>query len=136
MKDKITIDAAYLYKNIAYLKETAPLNYFYGKEVFFTTGLKTNRSILFQMIGNLGAFANDYQLDNSINVFIISDKFFDQMKIGKRDEILLLLEKKINSKGQPFKDLLIITESVLIEFVISRTSYYQDKITQELINSL
>lgn len=136
MKDKITLDVAYLDKDIAYLKETAPLNYFYGKEVFFTSGLKTNKSILFQMIGNLGAFANDYQLDNSINVFIISDKFFTQMEIGKKDDILILLEKKLNSKGQPFKDLLIITESVLIEFVKNRTSYYQDKTTQELINSL
>jgi hypothetical protein len=42
----------------------------------------------------------------------------------------------MNSKGQAFKNLLIITESSLIDFVKKRTSYYGDKATQGLINSL
>lgn len=136
MKEKIILNQEYLIKDITYILKSAPLNFFFGKEVFFTSGLTMSKSILFQMIGNLGAFANDYVLDNSINVFVMSDKLFDQLGTGSKDEILILLEKKLNAKGQPFKDLLIITESTLIDFVKKRTSYYGDKVTQDLINSL
>jgi hypothetical protein len=136
MKEKIVITEEYLIKDNSYLLESAPLNYFYGKDVFITTGLGKNKSILFQMIGNLGAFANDYELDNSISVFVLSDSLHDQMKHGFKDEVLVLLESKLNSKGQSFIDLLIITESSLIDFVKKRISFYGDKVTQNLVNTL
>jgi hypothetical protein len=136
MKEKAIINEDFLLENIAFLLKDAPLNYFYGKEVYFSPGFIKNKSILFQMLGNLGANANDYELDNSINVFVLSDSLYDQMIKGSKDEILKLLEKKMNSKGQAFKNLLIITESSLIDFVKKRTSYYGDKATQGLINSL
>jgi hypothetical protein len=126
----------YLYEDKDFLINSAPLNYFYGKEVFFTIGLKNNKFILYQMIGNLGAYANDYELENSISVFVMSDSLYGQMKMGFKNEVLKLLESKLNAKGQSFKDLLIITESSLVDFVKKRTSYYDDRATQALINSL
>jgi hypothetical protein len=136
MKEKINIDEGYIVKDTKFLLESAPLNYLFGKEVFFTSGFTKNKPILFQMIGNLGAFGNDYELENSINVFVLNDALYEKLKNGAKDEILILLEKKLNSKGQPFKDLLIITESALIDFVKKRTSFYGDKVNQDLISSL
>jgi hypothetical protein len=129
MNDRIVITEEYLKKGNPTLLEDAPLNYLYGEEVFFTPGFNDDKSILFQMVGNLGAYANDYDLDASINVFVISNILLEKMKTGSKDEILLLLENKLNSKGQPFKDLLIITESALINFINKRISCYNDTAT-------
>ena len=134
MKDKIILNAEYIDNHNNFLLDVAPLNYLFGKDVFFTSGFGNNKSILFQMIGNLGAFANDYELHNLINVFIISDSLFEQLKTGLKDETLIVLEKKLNLKGQPFKDLLIISESALVTFVRKRTSFYSDEATRKLIN--
>ena len=73
MKKKIIVNQDYLHKDQKFILEEAPLNYFYGKEVFFTSGFSKDKSILFQILGNLGAFANDFELDNSINVFVVSN---------------------------------------------------------------
>jgi len=55
------------------------------------------------MIGNLGAYANDYEYDYSIDVFVLSDSFYSQMKNGYKDEIFKKVERKLNSKGESKK---------------------------------
>ena len=136
MKEKIIVNKDYLLKDQKFILEEAPLNYFYGKEVFFTSGFSKNKSVLFQILGNLGAYANDYELDNSINVFVVGNSILESLGKGPKDKMLEKLETKLNSKGQSFKDLIIITESVLIEFVNKRTPLYSDTATQELLNVL
>jgi hypothetical protein len=136
MKEKIIVKNDYLLKDQKFILEEAPLNYFYGKELFFTKGFSKDKSILFQIIGNLGAYVNDYELDNSINVFVVSNSISESLEKGSKDKIIEILEKKLNSKGQSLKDLIIITESTLISFVNKRTSYYSDKATQKLLNAL
>ncbi len=143
MKEKIIINEEYLNENKIQLLNDAPLNYLYGKEVFFTAGFNKNKYILFQMIGNFGAYANDYEYDDSINVFVLSDSYYEQVKNGFKDEILKKVEKKLNSKREsekkPYpiieKNPLVITKSSLIDFVKKRTSFYGDNVTQNLINS-
>ena len=66
----------------------------------------------------------------------MSDALFEQMKTGTKDEILILLESKLNAKGQVFKDILIITKSALIDYLKKRTSNYDDTVVQNLINHL
>jgi hypothetical protein len=136
MKEKLIVNQDYLHKDEMFILEEAPLNYFYGKEVFFTSGFSKNKSILFQILGNLGAYANDYELDNSINVFVVSNAILESLERGLKDNILEILETKLNSKGQPLKDILIITESALVGFVNRRSSIYSDGATQKLLNFL
>jgi hypothetical protein len=143
MKERIIINEDYLNENKTQLLNDAPLNYLYGKEVFFTTGFNQNKYILFQMIGNFGAYANDYEYDDSINVFVLSDSYYEQVKKGFKDEILKKVEKKLNSKRESEKkplpitekNPLVITKSSLLDFVKKRSSSYGDKVTQELIDS-
>jgi hypothetical protein len=144
MKEKIIINEVYLNENITQLLNDAELNYLYGKDVFFTAGFSQNKSSMFQMIGNLGAYANDYEYDDSINVFVLSDSLYNQIKNGFKDEILKKVERKLNSKKEseekflPITDKkpLVITESSLIDFVKKRTLYYNDPVTQGLLNTL
>ena len=144
MKEKIIINEDYLNENKTQLLNDAPLDYLYGKDVFFTAGFNQNKSILFQMIGNLGAYANDYEYDDSISVFVLSDSLYDQMKSGFKDEILKKVERKLNSKREskekplPItnKKPLVIGKSSLLDYVKKRTSYYNDQVTQDLLDSL
>lgn len=134
MKKETIINEEYLIKDRCFLLEQAPLNFLYDKEMYFTEGIK-NESTLFQIVGNFGAFPNQI-LENSVNVFVISDSMYSELKNGVKAQILVQLEKKLNSKGQPFSDLKIISEASLIEFANKRVSFYNDKITNELIKSL
>jgi hypothetical protein len=136
MKEEIILTEEYIGKDIAFFLKEAPLNYLYGLDVFFTKGLNHNKYHLYGIVGLLGGHPNDYDLDNSIKVFVLSDALFDQMKMGTKDEILILLESKLNAKGQLFKDILIITESALIDYVKNRISIYGDTVVQNLINNL
>lgn len=135
MKDKISVNEEYVKRDIAILLNDAPMNYFYGKDVFLTSGFGDSSQILFQILGNLGAYANDYELDNSCKVLVISELCYSQLKDGVKDNILTTIESKLNSKGQSFKDLLIISENSVIDYVGRRTSFYNDQVTQSLLNS-
>jgi hypothetical protein len=132
MDELIVVNEKLIEKNNSFLIENAPLNYLYGKEVYFSTGFSDDKFMLYQMVGNLGAFAIDYELENSISVYTISDSLFEKLRTGEKEESLISLEIKLNSKGQPFKDLLIITESALINFIEKRNVYYGDKVTKSL----
>lgn len=134
MKEEIKITEEYLLKDRCFLMQQAPLNFFYDKEIYFTDGIR-EESTLFQIVGNFGGFPNQ-TLENSVNVFVLSDSMYFEFKNGIKSEILKQLETKLNSKGQPFKDLVIITENTLIEFAKKRVSTYDDKITNILIESL
>lgn len=137
MKKKIILNEEYIIKHNTYLLNEAPLNYLYGKEVFFTGGLNHHKYHMYGIVGLLGGHPNDYEFDNSISVFVMSDSLFDQMKNGVKDEILILLENKLNSKGYPSDNLLITTESSLIDFVQKRISNYEgDAVVQNLLNHL
>jgi hypothetical protein len=129
-KDQIIVKS--IEKCDSFLTENASLNFLYGKEIFFSSGLSENKYILYQMVGNLGAFANDYDFDNSISVFVISDSLIERIGIGYKDDILKLLESKLISKGPIVKDLLIISESALLNFIQKRNAKYSDKVTSSL----
>jgi putative ATP-dependent endonuclease of OLD family len=133
---KIVINEDYFKNSNSYLTEKAPLNYFYGKEVFFTTGFNQDNHILYQIAGNLGAYANDYDFNSTINVFVLSNTLFDKLIMGSKDEIITQLEKILNNKGQLLNDLLVITETSFINFVKKRISTYDDRVTQSLISVL
>lgn len=109
MKGKIILNEAFILGHIAFLLNDAPLNYLYGKDVFLTGELNHNKYHIYGILGLLGAHPNDYELDNSIKVFVMSDSIYAKMKNGSNDKIINLLESKLNAPGQLLKDLLIIT---------------------------
>ena len=107
MKEKICINEEYLNENRTQLLNDAALNYFYGKEVFFTAGFNQDKSTIFQLIGNLGAYANDYEYDDSIRVLVLSDSLYNQLMNGFEEDILKKVEKnefKKRIKGETFTD--------------------------------
>lgn len=136
MKEEIIITENFVIKDINFLLNEAPLNYLYDKDVFFTSGLNHHKYHMYGMVGILGGHPNDYELDNSIKVFVISDSLWTRMKNGFKDEIIKLLETKLNAKGQLLKDVIVITETSLIDFIKKRASNYSDAVLQNLLNHL
>lgn len=130
---KIVINEDYLKNSNASLTEKAPLNYLYGKEIFFSTGFNQDNYILYQIAGNLGGYANDYDLNSTIDVFVLSNSIVDELLMGSKSETVIRIEKILNNKAQPFNNCLVITETGFINFVEKRTATYADKATQSLI---
>jgi hypothetical protein len=111
-------------------------NEFYGKNVFFTQGLKGNRFVYFQIIGNLGGTANDFDFNIQTEYYIIANSLMDNLKAGIIDVQLEELEKKLNGKGKKYTHLKIISTETFIKFVVNRCLAIGDQVTLNLINSV
>jgi putative ATP-dependent endonuclease of OLD family len=132
----IVINEDYLKNGNSLLIEKAPLNYLYGKEIFFTNGFKEDNYILYQIAGNLGAYANDYDINSPIDIFVLSNSILDKLLLGTKDEIITQIEKKINNKVQILNDLLVVTETGFVNYAKKRTATYDDRATLQLVSIL
>jgi hypothetical protein len=135
MNEKYLVIKKSIDKGNSFLIENAPLNYLYGKEIFFSTGHNDRKYLLYQMVGNLGAFANDYDFDNSISVCVISDSLIDRKDNGQNDDGLDYIERKLALKTEASRDLLVVSESALINFIQKRNSTYTDAVTSSLTDA-
>lgn len=129
---KIDIDTIDGFSN-DFLKTSKP-NPFYDKNIFFTQGLRTTKYTEFQIIGNLGGWVNDHELNTEIDYYIIADSLIKDLQTGKKDEQLQQLEKKINAKGKKYEKLKILSETAFLKHVKKRCDKVNDNVTLELIN--
>jgi hypothetical protein len=112
-------------------KSTA--NPFYGKNVFFTQGLRADKHIEFQILGNLGAWASDTEFSGETDYYIIADNLLRDLLINKMDEQLQVLEKEINAKGKRHDKLKIISESAMLKYVTELCEAVNDTVTLDLV---
>jgi len=111
-------------------------NPFYNKNVFFTQGLRATKYIEFQIIGNLGGHANDYEFNTETDYYIIADNFINDLRTGKKDTQLQQLEKKINAKGKKHENLEILSETAFLKHIRKRCQEIGDNVTLDLINQV
>jgi hypothetical protein len=111
----------------------AEMNGFYGKEVFFTTGFKGNKSYLYQSLGNLGAYARDYDFDKDISLVIISNDIIENYNNGSSHPFIPELEKKLNQNSSPYRRMKFISEDQLIWYIENRIKQTNDEQLAELI---
>lgn len=84
---------------------TAPMNILYDKEIYFTGGIKNKKSVLLQMVGNLGGHSNDYEFKSYIDVFVLGDLLFEKLLNGEIDNTIKDLEKKAKCKRWSLQEL-------------------------------
>ena len=72
------------------------LNSLYQREVFFAGKFEGNKSLLFQAIGNYGAYARDADFQKDISLVIISNKVLKDFEEGIIDPFIPELENKLN----------------------------------------
>lgn len=116
---KLTPDGLNLVTVLDY-SSMSELNTFSGKEVFFTDGFEGNVSVLFQAIGNLGAFARSSDFGKDISVAVISNKMIDNFFEGNKHSFLDELEKKLNQNNSPYRRIKFISEDQLIWYLENR----------------
>ena len=116
-QDHITIDNNTIDKFSDDFLTTSKSNPFYDKNICFTQGLRTTKYIEFQIIGNLGGWANDYEFNTETDYYIIADSLIEDLQTGRKDEQLQQLEKKINAKGKKHLKLKIISETAFLKHV-------------------
>jgi hypothetical protein len=119
-KEHITIDNITIEKFSDDFLTTSRSNPFYNKNIFFTQGLRTTKYTEFQIIGNLGGWANDYEFNTETDYYIIADSLLKDLRMGMKDEQLQQLEKKINAKGKKHEKLKIISESAFLKHIKKR----------------
>lgn len=116
---KLTPDGLNLVTVLDYSSLTE-LNTFSGKEIFFTDNFEGNVSILFQAIGNLGAFARSSDFEKDISVVVISNKIIDNFFDGTHHPFIEELENKLNQNNSPYRRIKFISEDQLVWYLENR----------------
>ncbi|MDR1883720.1 MAG: hypothetical protein LBR26_13190 [Prevotella sp.] len=105
----------------------AEMNGFYQKEVFFTAGFEGEKSYLYQALGNLGAYARDYDFDKDISLVIIGNGILESYKNGNPQSFIPELEEKLNMNSSPYRRMKFISEDQLTWYLENRIKLTEDE---------
>tara|TARA_Y100000766_G_C18768200_1_gene537038 strand:+ start:94 stop:516 length:423 start_codon:yes stop_codon:yes gene_type:complete len=134
-KKKIIIDFEFILKSSETFLNESKSNPFYDKNVFFTKELRAaNKRYEFQIIGNLGGWADDQSFGNETDYYIVSESYLERLKLGDKPNQIIDLENKINAKGNKHKKLKIISENTFLNFCKKRSDEINDTSTNHYIS--
>lgn len=142
---EVIVDIDYLYMQNSIFKSTKKSNPFYDKEVLFSDKLLGNKYVEFQIIGNLGGWANDRELTLETEYYIISNSIIAEIINNPNHPIVEKLNETLNVYSQTekkrilnyrYKKLQIISEEVFLNHVIKRCEEINDTVTMKLITKL
>ena len=86
----------------------------------------------FQMIGNLGGYANKEYYDDT-NMIMLSDETLTKLEQGIKDEVILDIEKRYNSSNTKIFNIQFTSESEFINWVKQRMLVFPDESTITLL---
>ena len=90
----------YLSAQVHYGDNGNPL---YMKELYLAPNTQTPQEDLYQMLGNLGIYANAY-IDETTDIIVLSDSSLQHLREGKSDDTLHYIEQQYNqSRAQTFR---------------------------------
>jgi len=144
-ESEIIVDSQYINEQVTSFVNNSKSNPFYNKNVVFTTKLKGSKYKEFQIIGNLGGWADDKELTIDTDYFIISDSIINEITVNESHPLLQELNEKLNVysiaekkriRNYKYKNLKIISEKVFLNHVMKRCDEINDRVTEKLINSL
>ena len=91
-------------------------NPLYMEELYLAPDTETPQAELYQMLGNLGIYANAY-IDDTTEVLVISDHSLQHLREGQSDDTLHYIEQQYNqSRAQTFR-FRITSESELLAWI-------------------
>lgn len=99
-------------------------NQLYMKELYLAPDTQMSQQELYQMLGNLGIYANSY-IDESTEIIVLSDCSLQHLREGKSDDTLLYIEQQYNqSRAQTFR-FRMTSESELLAWIKKTTCLEQ-----------
>lgn len=102
------------------------------KEIFVPNIFGKNMETFFQMIGNLGGYANKEYYDDT-NMIMLSDETLTKLEQGIKDEVILDIEKRYNSSNTKIFNIQFTSESDFINWVKQRMLVFPDESTITLL---
>ena len=105
----------------------------YDCNVWFAPGVKLREPAVCQIVGNLGGWVENAEIDLSTDFVIIPDAMVEALKCGRQDPLLVMLEKKINGKGRKYDQLRVISEGTLVAYVRRRVEKTGDEVMMNLL---
>lgn len=107
-------------------------NPIYGLEIFVPNRPNTDMSIIRQLIGNLGGYANAEYFDDT-NVVMLGDSTLQKLELGVKDEVIISIENQYNKSNTKMFNIQFTSESDFINWVKARMEKYPDESTIALL---
>jgi len=145
----VSIDMSYYYWNPPMVSEedgedsgvrsSSPLVYgddnpIYGLEIYVPNRPNADMSIIRQLIGNLGGYANAEYFDDT-NIVMLGDSTLKNLEQGIKDEVILSIENHYNKSNTKMFNIQFTSESDFINWVNERMKNYPDESTIRLLDA-
>lgn len=103
------------------------------KEIFVPPIQNINMDVFFQIIGNLGGYANKDYYDDT-NMILLSDETLSKLERGVKDETIIDIEERYNNSNTKIFNVQFTSESDFINWVKTRMNVFPDESTIALLN--
>lgn len=104
-----------------------------GMEIYVPNRPNTDMSIIRQLIGNFGGFANKEYFEET-NVIMLSDETLRLLKEGSKDEVICDIEKHYNESSAKMFNIQFTSEQDFINWVKRRMEKFPDESTMALLD--
>ena len=91
-----------------------------------------NTGVFYQIIGNMGAYANKEYLDDT-NIILLPDETLRKLEQGVKDEVIQEIEKYYRKSSVRFQNIRFTCESDFLCWVKSRLATAPDECTLHLL---
>ena len=102
------------------------------KEIYVPDFVGKNMGILYQIIGNLGGYANKEFLDDT-EIIMLSDETLRKLEQGVKDNVVAEVEKYYAKSSVKFQNIQFIRESDFLGWVKRRLVTAPDEGTRRLL---
>ncbi len=102
------------------------------KEIFVPAIPGKNTGVFYQIIGNMGAYANKEYLDDT-NIILLPDETLRKLEQGVKDEVIQEIEKYYRKSSVRFQNIRFTCESDFLCWVKSRLATAPDECTLHLL---
>lgn len=102
------------------------------KEMYVPDIPGKNTGVFYQIIGNLGGYANKEFLDDT-DMILLSDESLRKVEQGIKDDVILDLEKRYNKSSAKFQNLRFTCEGDFLGWVKRRLETAPDEGTRRLL---
>ncbi len=108
-------------------------NPIYGLEIYAPNRTNKDMSVLRQIIGNFGGYANT-EYFNETNVVMLSEETLRLLEQGIKDDVITNIEKQYNESSTKFFNIQFTSEPDFICWVKKRLEKYPDESTKALVD--
>ena len=102
------------------------------KEMYVPAIPGKNTGVFYQIIGNMGGYANKEFLDDT-DMILLPDESLRKVEQGVKDDVILDLEKRYNKSSVKFQNLRFTCESDFLGWVKRRLETSPDEGTLKLL---